>query len=783
MESIQLLQLGGLGLTAANAHDKSRRLLRDIANLRLSFDHVVVCGDLTGDGEASSFEAASQFLTELASHMRTPGTPPHGRILVVPGRRDYTPTPDGRSPRNFENFYQEFFGDTAGLESLSNSGFLVRHLRDLTLIGTPYWHGDSEKESRANFELLTQRLEMAAHERLGIDYIAQGPVVLAAPESPLLDAHCRRPEWNKHVRRAFHGIDLFLFGTGPLGFLPSEPFCFAPVSVGLGPAPGERAARMNLLQFRRPTVPRPNATEESHLRFDLKVTSYVVEPSGSDSWTYDYLAKRTPAAETDEAFLHRKFLDKLDALLGQNGFITIVGYGCGWRKVVARGLKSKKQIGDRRVTVEVFPVSHYPPGKDLRDAPVIREIRQFKEAPAAAAMETVRIALVVDDAFQRTEIANREIFDRLQEALKEYCSTNFRILYLVSAYGIPSFAERSERSAPVKSDSFSLEPMDAETFDRLVEHASLSVPVLRDTLRRISGGYLGFMSALFDAMKSQFPNWDPSAEVTRRAASELLAHAFGAPALLKERTEYLQFVAEQSSGHRLIQLVLERLRKIENPIERMHAPLRFTREELRHNGIPPEDLSGLDEMQILAFNATGYEVRERIPFLVQVEHPAPPPAIFIGYSEPDEDKALDLRARLETRGFKPWAYPNATDVKKKLKDEIMERLRASAVVVIIWTAESVKSKYVIREAREAAKPNRPKLLNWWAGVEPKSVRESIRGSMKDKRSTAQNEILEAFKDYVGKKTIDEVVSAIMTEVRPIEDLNFGGLRPGGQDGR
>jgi hypothetical protein len=128
--------------------------------------------------------------------------------------------------------------------------------------------------------------------------------------------------------------------------------------------------------------------------------------------------------------------------------------------------------------------------------------------------------------------------------------------------------------------------------------------------------------------------------------------------------------------------------------------------------------------------------------------------------------ADDLAHALRGAGLEVWEFTRASRFQQKLRDEIMDRLRESAAVVVIWTHESVKSRYVIREAREAAKPNKPKLINWFVDVSPPSVRHDFGRDPSLTEVNRDSEVLREFKDFQGKYGMGDVVGLLMRELNP-----------------
>lgn len=767
MSPIHLLQLGDLHLTETNWRNNADSLEHELRTRRLwtNLDAVVVCGNLTRDGAPASFEAAEKFLHHLESGLLSPTASSPRKILVVPGCSDIDPGTDGQF-ENFRRFYNAFFAH----ETFDPRRPIVRRLRDLTLIGATYLNHDDPVGANDTFSGLQNQLEREESNWRCLDYLLQGPIVLANSESPLLSQSLRARPWERKIRAFFHEIDLYLFGSGPVAFLPSEPFCFAPVSVGLGPA--GPAMRANILEFRRPTVPRPALGQPTHLRFDLAITALSIEPAGTQTWSFHYHAPKSPqASDSEDRFLTRTFLEKLDDNLQGNHFIAMLGVGNRWRQVIANGLRNKTRIGSRQVLIESLPpLRTYPVRRPRdwqpKDFALYRDLEQFRTAPPpyrhAGDSGLLRIALIIDEAFLHTEYNLKETYESMQRVLSSLCTPDFRILYLVSAYGMPWGAE----PPPTHASRMDLEPLDPESLLRLLELISFQVPVDRTLMERISGGYVSFLSVLFDTIKNDFERWDSAHEITRESALSLVRRALhSSRELRRETTDFFDFMRNQPKGLTIARFILDRLSVVEEQ-HRLTVPIRFTPGDLRFAGLKEGDIEWTMDPGIIGYDGVNYELKERIPFLVQLTQPAPPPRIFISYAEPDGSLARKLIAKLESLGMRSWEYRMAADLKRTLPDQIWEQLESSDSVVVIWTSESIKSRFVIREARHAAKPQRPKLINWYTNVKPQSVRDTMEKQLSSKEK--KDNVLDAFRDFVGFFSLEDVALKLADEFRPFD---------------
>lgn len=771
--TIRVLQLGRLLVSSATWEWTSEQVSRALLSARLSgkIYCVIICGGITADGAPANFEAAARFLDSLKSHLRDPGTLWKKRVLVVPGATEYDVNSDsGRFA--FKRFYDEYFDEIG--DSYREDASNVRHLRDLTLIGANYRNGRNEAESRENFASLRKQVQQQDMASAGLEYIRQGPVILSSAESPLLDANLRHTHWDRSIRNVFHGIDLNLYGAGAVGFLPSEPFCFAPVSIGLGPRaemdPAGAAVHMNSIEFQRPTVPRPGSDQPSHLRFDLKINCVSLRPPVPESWTFSYLTpKPQSVASAEERLLHQRFVDNLSEHLQRSYFVSVLGYGDVWRQIVAKGLRSRKEIGGNQVEIRTIgPLTSYPSGKAsswrAEQLSVYRDLDAFRGRTRGRSEGggTVRVAVLADEAFSTTEHNRRDAYEAVRRELAKLCTREFRILYLVSAWDIPA------SSSPLPNTStLRLEPLDPESFERLIELFSLNVPVDQRVIGRLSSGYLGFVHLLFQEASNHFGDWEIERDPGREACLLLVEHALEYSDLLREEKDrFFDFMREQPSGVSISNFIFERLKAAPSLRQQIQVPVEFSYEQLRKAGINPADVSALEETGVVKDIGGRFELQERVPFLTEIAQPNKPGKIFISYAQPDRGKAEQLSEALRRAGIDVWEFSRASNIQKKLPDEIMDRLRDSAAVVVIWTKEAVKSRYVIREAREAAKSNKPRLINWFAEVSPPSVRDARTSERPKTEADRVHRVLAEFKDFQGKEDMRDVVGILMQELNP-----------------
>jgi adenylate cyclase len=75
--------------------------------------------------------------------------------------------------------------------------------------------------------------------------------------------------------------------------------------------------------------------------------------------------------------------------------------------------------------------------------------------------------------------------------------------------------------------------------------------------------------------------------------------------------------------------------------------------------------------------------------------------VFISYARIDKARVAPLVAAIEARGWTAWWDPDITPG-QEFDSQIEDELQAAAAVVVVWTPNSVGSRRVRGEAREAA---------------------------------------------------------------------------------
>ena len=81
--------------------------------------------------------------------------------------------------------------------------------------------------------------------------------------------------------------------------------------------------------------------------------------------------------------------------------------------------------------------------------------------------------------------------------------------------------------------------------------------------------------------------------------------------------------------------------------------------------------------------------------------------LFISYSQPDRDCALELVGRLESEGFGCWIAPRDVAPAADWAEEIIDAIAAARMMILVFSGNSNQSSQVRREVERAANKQRP----------------------------------------------------------------------------
>ena len=102
--------------------------------------------------------------------------------------------------------------------------------------------------------------------------------------------------------------------------------------------------------------------------------------------------------------------------------------------------------------------------------------------------------------------------------------------------------------------------------------------------------------------------------------------------------------------------------------------------------------------------------------------------VFISYASPNFDTAIEIRDYLEENGLKCWMAPRNITAGRHWTEDIMLGIIASKILVLVYSIDSQKSKYVKSELQNAMKYNKTILTYNTDITIPKGEMEQLIGS-------------------------------------------------------
>ena len=102
--------------------------------------------------------------------------------------------------------------------------------------------------------------------------------------------------------------------------------------------------------------------------------------------------------------------------------------------------------------------------------------------------------------------------------------------------------------------------------------------------------------------------------------------------------------------------------------------------------------------------------------------------VFISYASPNFDTAIEIRDHFEDNGLKCWMAPRNITAGRHWTEDIMLGIIASKILVLVYSIDSQKSKYVKSELQNAMKYNKTILTYNTDITIPKGEMEQLIGS-------------------------------------------------------
>jgi len=762
MDNLHILHLGGLELHELNAQNRFSQVNTVVARLENhEIDFIVVAGNLTRNRD---FDLLGRFLKRLEPLVKLNKR----RIVLAPGELDL-----GESENVFADFHQQYFGDD--VQPPLADTIDVRQFRDVTFIA-----GVLTRSAKSETELVgVQKRVSERAEVWGSASVRHELRILATAANPLLTA----PEvlFSSAAMAQFQReIDVLLCGPGNPAIVPTQPFGRMPFAVGIPLAtvrPGLDSLYWNILCLRVP--PRPRDFDLS--RVQLKLKSYDEDREYErPAHSYSSGHYETTHPHIDSVLLCKEtLLLKLKGALtdGRSGLIEVLGYGDVWKTVIAEGLHSTIPIGPHYYLVRRFPIKWYPEDPEEgsfsqwknEDIEVLEDIEAWRRSQRHQGPNL--IALVVDDAFSPEEPDDKNRADEIKNRIAIRFNGGPRIVYLMSAYGSPSKNRDNITRVP-------LDPIAAATLNLYIELASCEFPIDQHVFRALTGGYLGFIKLMADALRDQYKRLDKyQISPVWRFDAEVIAACQHSDDLRREATLFFDFLCLPKKGKLICDTYIDRLCRLKDANERrmLSDEVAITVEEAQALDIE-FDLEELRRKGIVGYEDKdrSYVLKERIPFLVQVLRPIEK-VVFVSYAEEDVELVRRLRTSLSEEDIDDWEWQNAMDVASGLDRDIERHLNLCKIVVVLWTRNSVNSDRVRKEARLASSTDKRRLLNWFHDVVPaphlpkqkRRKKEGIPLPESDSSGRAVSQHLVEFDNGIPAYSAEEVIQKLKHTLHPL----------------
>src|SRR6516225_8934968 len=92
--------------------------------------------------------------------------------------------------------------------------------------------------------------------------------------------------------------------------------------------------------------------------------------------------------------------------------------------------------------------------------------------------------------------------------------------------------------------------------------------------------------------------------------------------------------------------------------------------------------------------------------------------VFVSYSAADRAPAFSVVEGLESRGIRCWVAPRDIPPGSEYGEEIVEAIKGSRILVLIFSAQANSSPHVRREVERAVSARRA-ILPFWSRTSPR----------------------------------------------------------------
>ncbi len=601
----------GSGTFTEVVESKLMKRLNEETAEKGDFHYMLFCGNLSADGQKSSFQKASIILKRLAEDFLKDGLERlDRRMLIVPGYFDVGLHERGEPDYSeFKEFYDEFFCN--GAEEFNPRQAVLRELRGMTLIGAcyhnlPYQHrrrtGDGSKRSRqeelAALERLSKTVDNAVEQANNkIAYCNCTPTLLVTADTPLLTWETRASlatnlDLKKNLETKLR-LDLHLFGSADATCIAFEPFAFQHIGLSTGSrCPGELwPMRMNFIEIDCNFSRRMG----SKIKVDSgKLTSmvdfdpgYTLAPkaAGSQCFTVRACQLLDESAEWERApigrfvklnkknqtytLLHDDLLGKLEPKLDEDagGMYLVRGLPGSGLDELFQGSAGPHRIGKHLVDVIRCSWKNYSEARPRIKRAYKKAQKAHKKTRKSRKAKNVHKTLVVlsDQAFRNRFVLKRsrnfpferEIPPDVLAKVENFSSLPVVVLYVLNASdGLKDLLPEHEEELRIGA----LDP-DSDSYRGIVNYYNTELPLDEKRLAYLAGGYAGFSIELISNAKFEFFNskWDAE-PITPRSACCLIDsyESRGCQSLRNPSDALIGFIEQKPYGREIVEYFRDR---------------------------------------------------------------------------------------------------------------------------------------------------------------------------------------------------------------------------------
>lgn len=578
MEIVRILHISDLLVSGAESQFATivehiiRRARRYNQLTREAFDYIVVCGNITLDGQADSFAAAAKLLKQCADELlvKEAGKKRLNRLLIVPGQHDVEHHDDGTLDfSTFKSFHDQFFRDEIAYKAVDPfdpQQAILRELKDLSLIGVFFWNDPDEQTATWLLNNLNHCINDVVDHSADLNYVNFTPTIIASASTPLLDLKARRQVTYRSLQQALmrQRITLQLLGACEVVCIPREPFGFDHVSLSTGPHDdGFWPFRMNVLEVQGRESDRNVGKKQpiiSNWAFQLLSPTAEWEQDPHLAGQLDSFVPQMKPPEPFEPFFE-KFLAELEEEINSKGTTLIIvrGFpGAGKRRffqALERGgtlPASRTDIPSHKdIQIFTWDVPPYPQAQQMLSA-------LHREVEAKRRDDTKACLVLYDRHFIN---ASNEEKSQLQDFLDQHLPTFYTTFKMTAVIYIHSAFDFTLQYSPAGGAvrRLRLPPIDDRSMERLLAHYAYSTPIDETSIHRVTGKYTGFSYLVLDATKACFQT-KPGAEPIRRdTGPSLLREALMHENVREESIFFLRCFESVSKGREIRDYIQKKL--------------------------------------------------------------------------------------------------------------------------------------------------------------------------------------------------------------------------------